>query len=121
MLMVIPRATSSGARSMPSNDTYRLTDGFCAVSTFVMAAVSVVLPWSTCPIVPMFRCGLVRTNWLLAIVVSVLNEGLKRRARAGRHSRSEGDRARTENRHPPPPVLLRTGEGSAIQPGQRRA
>jgi hypothetical protein len=30
------------------------------------------LPWSTCPIVPMFRCGFVRTNWLLAIVVSVL-------------------------------------------------
>ena len=25
--------------------------------TFVMAAVSVVLPWSTCPMVPMFKCG----------------------------------------------------------------
>src|SRR5580692_481526 len=29
--------------------------------TFVMAAVSVVFPWSTCPIVPMLRCGLSRT------------------------------------------------------------
>jgi len=26
-----------------------------------MAAVSVVLPWSTCPMVPMLRCGLSRT------------------------------------------------------------
>lgn len=28
--------------------------------TLVMAAVSVVLPWSTWPIVPMFRCGFAR-------------------------------------------------------------
>src|SRR5579871_337139 len=35
---------------------------------FVIAAVSVVLPWSTCPIVPMFTCGLLRTNFSLAIV-----------------------------------------------------
>ena len=28
--------------------------------TLVMAAVSVVLPWSTCPMVPMFKWGLVR-------------------------------------------------------------
>ena len=28
--------------------------------TFVIAAVNVVLPWSTCPMVPMFKCGLVR-------------------------------------------------------------
>src|ERR687887_517460 len=33
----------------------------------VMAAVSVVLPWSTCPIVPTFTWGLVRSNTLLAI------------------------------------------------------
>ena len=29
-------------------------------STFVIAAVSVVLPWSTWPIVPMFTCSFVR-------------------------------------------------------------
>src|SRR5882724_5645496 len=35
--------------------------------TFVSAAVSVVLPWSTCPIVPTFTCGLVRSNFSLDI------------------------------------------------------
>src|SRR5712691_12049760 len=30
----------------------------------VIAAVSVVFPWSTCPIVPTFTCGLVRSNLL---------------------------------------------------------
>src|SRR5262245_57088094 len=33
----------------------------------VMAAVSVVLPWSTCPIVPTFTCGFVRSNFAFAI------------------------------------------------------
>src|SRR6185369_14189267 len=32
-----------------------------------MAAVSVVLPWSTWPIVPTFTCGLVRSNFPFAI------------------------------------------------------
>jgi hypothetical protein len=31
--------------------------------TFVNAAVKVVLPWSTCPIVPTFTCGFVRSNF----------------------------------------------------------
>lgn len=30
------------------------------MGTLVMAAVSVVLPWSTWPMVPTFMCGLVR-------------------------------------------------------------
>src|SRR4051794_2361580 len=34
-----------------------------------MAAVKVVLPWSTCPIVPMFTCGLLRSNFSLLIVL----------------------------------------------------
>ena len=34
----------------------------------VIAAVSVVLPWSTCPMVPTFTWGLVRSNFALAIV-----------------------------------------------------
>src|SRR5213075_345713 len=33
----------------------------------VMAAVSVVFPWSTCPIVPTFTCGFVRSNFCFAI------------------------------------------------------
>src|SRR3954470_6791406 len=36
----------------------------------VIAAVSVVLPWSTCPIVPTFTCGFVRSNLALAMVAS---------------------------------------------------
>jgi hypothetical protein len=38
-----------------------------AASTDVIAAVSVVLPWSTCPIVPTLTCGLVRSNLPFAI------------------------------------------------------
>src|SRR3990170_8182130 len=33
-----------------------------------MAEVSVVFPWSTCPMVPTLRWGLVRSNFCLAIV-----------------------------------------------------
>src|SRR2546427_6129230 len=38
-----------------------------AASTAVIAAVSVVFPWSTCPIVPTFTCGFVRSNFCFAI------------------------------------------------------
>jgi hypothetical protein len=47
MLIVIPRACSSGARSIPSNPTYVVVDGSSSDSVLVIAAVSVVLPWST--------------------------------------------------------------------------
>ena len=33
-----------------------------AASTFVIAAVNVVLPWSTWPMVPMLQCGFVLSN-----------------------------------------------------------
>src|SRR5207237_9605885 len=36
----------------------------------VIAAVSVVLPWSMCPIVPTFTCGLLRSNFFLAMSFS---------------------------------------------------
>ena len=38
--------------------------------TFVIAAVSVVLPWSMCPMVPTFTWGFLRWNFSLAIVSS---------------------------------------------------
>src|SRR3954451_17307666 len=66
MLIVMPRAFSSGALSIMSN-AVAVTFGFFAASTLVIAAVSVVLPWSMCPMVPMFRCGLFRSNFSLAI------------------------------------------------------
>src|SRR5437773_12120240 len=40
-------------------------------ATLVIAAVRVVLPWSTWPIVPTLTCGLVRSNFCLAIGVFV--------------------------------------------------
>src|SRR5437660_6476243 len=36
-------------------------------STLEIAAVSVVFPWSICPMVPTLRCGFVRSNFCLAI------------------------------------------------------
>jgi hypothetical protein len=41
---------------------------------YVIAAVSVVFPWSTCPIVPTFTCGFVRSNFALPIVSSFSRE-----------------------------------------------
>src|SRR5579862_5982815 len=62
--MVIPRAFSSGALSISSYLTGLLTElGKRLARTCVSAAVKVVLPWSTCPIVPTFTCGFVRSNF----------------------------------------------------------
>src|SRR5438045_4964665 len=63
--MVIPRSFSSGALSIESkarNSAPPLSE-----RVLVIAAVSVVLPWSMCPIVPTFTCGLVRSNFFFAI------------------------------------------------------
>src|SRR5262249_26474310 len=62
----MPRAFSSGALSIWSNGVYGLSAGILSCSTFVIAAVSVVLPWSMCPMVPMLTCGLVRSNFAFA-------------------------------------------------------
>jgi hypothetical protein len=40
--------------------------------TFTKDAVSVVFPWSMCPIVPTFTCGFVRLNFSLAMTASDL-------------------------------------------------
>src|SRR5579859_2157331 len=65
--MVMPRSRSSGALSIESN-ARNCTLGLCLESTLVIAAVKVVLPWSTWPIVPMLQCGLLRSNFAFAIV-----------------------------------------------------
>ena len=57
----MPRAFSSGALSIWSYAMYE--PPFVSAITFVNAAVSVVLPWSTWPIVPTFTCGLLRSNF----------------------------------------------------------
>src|SRR5258705_13426926 len=38
-----------------------------SADTLVSAAVRVVLPWSMCPMVPTFTCGLLRSNFSLAM------------------------------------------------------
>src|SRR5438094_9076085 len=39
---------------------------------FVNADVNVVLPWSTCPIVPTFACGFLRSNFAFAMALPPL-------------------------------------------------
>src|SRR3954466_9881664 len=63
--MVMPRAFSSGALSIWSNGVKEVF-GLASWRTLVMAAVSVVLPWSMWPIVPTLTCGLLRSNFFLA-------------------------------------------------------
>src|SRR5688500_17776920 len=64
--MVMPRAFSSGALSIWSYA--RNVAPPCFASTLVIAAVRVVFPWSTWPMVPTFTWGLVRSNFSLLIV-----------------------------------------------------
>src|SRR6185295_5011758 len=64
--IVIPRSRSSGALSIESKARYS-PPPFNA-RYFVIAAVRLVLPWSMWPIVPMFTCGFVRSNFFLAIL-----------------------------------------------------
>src|SRR3954468_19222724 len=47
--------------------------------TFVNAAVVVVFPWSTWPMVPTFTCGLVRSNFALAMPFLYLRKESKTR------------------------------------------
>jgi hypothetical protein len=46
-----------------------------SAATFVKAAVKVVFPWSMCPIVPTFTCGLDRSNFSFAIEVRSVSLG----------------------------------------------
>src|SRR3954452_21199256 len=61
----MPRSRSSGALSIVSNARYSASP--FKARYLVIAAVRLVLPWSMWPIVPMFTCGLVRSNFFLAI------------------------------------------------------
>ncbi|MFS7999438.1 hypothetical protein Hanom_Chr12g01166161 [Helianthus anomalus] len=62
--MVIPRARSSGAASISSY--FLATPPPVEARAMVRAAVKVVLPWSTWPMVPMLTWGFVRSNLPLA-------------------------------------------------------
>src|SRR5512139_2234800 len=71
MLIVMPRAFSSGALSIWSYALNSANPIIC--DTFVIAAVNVVFPWSMCPIVPTFKCGLLRSYFAFAIDESPYN------------------------------------------------
>src|SRR5437763_2309418 len=66
----MPRWRSSGALSI-SAKLFAVPPP-CFASTFVIAAVSVVFPWSMCPMVPTLRCGFVRSNFCLPITSFLL-------------------------------------------------
>src|SRR5256714_5889631 len=70
--MVMPRSFSSFALSIASKGVKGLTRGILSCSTLVIAGVSVVLPWSMCPMVPILTCGLVRWNLAFATAFSSL-------------------------------------------------
>ena len=55
--------------------SYRVRHSF-SDCTFVIAAVNVVFPWSTCPIVPTFTCGFVRSNFALAMALFLRSKWL---------------------------------------------
>src|SRR5262245_44174783 len=61
--MVMPRSRSSGALSIWSYA--RNCAPPALASTLVMAAVRVVFPWCTCPVVPTLTWGFVRSNFSL--------------------------------------------------------
>src|SRR5881275_2341510 len=103
--MVMPRWRSSGALSI-SAKLFAVPPPFFA-STFVIAAVSVVFPWSMCPIVPTLRCGFVRSNFCLAISLS----SFSRLRRAGLLGDLGGDVAR----HFLVPVELHGEIGAALR------
>src|SRR5215467_1297758 len=63
----MPRSRTSGALSIWSYAVNVAPPVFAR--TFVIAAVSDVLPWSTCPIVPMLQCGLFRSNFAFVMVL----------------------------------------------------
>src|SRR3954453_21923144 len=64
----MPRSRSSGALSIVSKARYSASP--FKARYLVIAAVRLVLPWSMWPIVPMFTCGLVRSNFFLAILLT---------------------------------------------------
>ena len=66
VLIVIPRAFSSGAASIWSYAFF--SDKPLFPKTVVIAAVKVVLPWSTWPIVPMLTWVLLLSNFSFASV-----------------------------------------------------
>ena len=70
----VDRLAQAGAKEAMKDDAY-FQETRSKIITFndrclVIAAVSVVLPWSICPIVPMLTWGFFRSNFFLAMMSS---------------------------------------------------
>src|SRR5881392_2429132 len=100
----MPRWRSSGALSIDAKSRIAVLVP-CSARTFVIAAVSVVFPWSICPMVPTLRCGFVRSNFCLAIP-SFLRLGPRALL---------GDLARDRRRHFLVPVELHGEIGAPLR------
>src|SRR5512146_238410 len=101
----MPRWRSSGALSISAKLLTCPPPPFLW-RTLEIAAVSVVFPWSMCPIVPTLRCGFVRSNFCLAISLSSF--GLGPRALLG-------DLGRDRRRHFLVPVELHGEVGAPLR------
>src|SRR5512144_2430541 len=66
ILVASRRPCAADAFATSSYGTYLVPHPLSA-EIFVSAAVRVVFPWSTCPIVPTFTWGLLRSNFAFAI------------------------------------------------------
>src|SRR5690349_21622006 len=85
----MPRAFSSGAASIWS---YALNSPpKRSAPIFVSAAVSVVLPWSTWPIVPTFTCGFLRSNFSLDMTQDLKTDFMDGMQRSGLLDHGFGD------------------------------
>src|SRR5439155_11911778 len=96
--IVIPRSRSSGALSIDPNSR-TATALIFVCNTFVIADVSVVLPWSMCPIVPTFTCGFVRSYFAFAMGLAsdsfvLAGSGARRRLAGDLRHDLFGDRRR---------------------------
>src|SRR5437870_13584576 len=67
ILVASRRPWAADALATSSYDTN--FDQPLSADTLVSAAVKVVLPWSTWPMVPTFTCGFFRSNFAFAMVV----------------------------------------------------
>src|SRR5215475_8280045 len=126
ILVASRRPWLSDAFATWSYDTNVLVQPLSA-DTLVSAAVNVVLPWSTWPIVPTLQCGFVRSNFALAIyspcVGYLVWEPLCWRGAAVTFALAEIAGAGEENRTP---VISLEGCCSTIElhphvPGRRQA
>src|SRR5947209_5716731 len=82
-----------------------------SASTLVIAAVSVVLPWPKCSIVPTFTCGFVRSNFCFAMIFLLSSSTDTADTGVWPGQRQEGhDADRSRHRNTGALIQIRTGD-----------